>query len=116
MCYQIVWQPAVRHYQPAQQHAVAPAPSFRHLCRDWIARWAGAEKELTFECRDSADHAAYKHLFDFIHSMGKAVPEGAALQPAAAVAFSGRKGRRQCVFLVICADQFDTSCPGFMQL
>ena len=44
---------------------------------DWAARWAqGGAKEYVVQCRDEAEVAGYRQLLDFMHSMGRQLPEG----------------------------------------
>ncbi|KAL4434365.1 hypothetical protein ABPG75_000806 [Micractinium tetrahymenae] len=69
--------------EPAARREALPACSvvlrqFSSKFRDWAARWAqGGAREYVVQCRDEAEVAGYRHLLDFMHSMGRQLPADA---------------------------------------
>lgn len=65
-----------------QPSPTQPDPTQTPLHSAAMERWSeeGQEKKMTIECNNEGEVELYRHLLDFIHSIGKILPSGAAIQ------------------------------------
>ncbi len=47
-----------------------------------MERWAvGQDNRLRIECRDESEVELFRHLLDFVNSLGRTLPQGKRMQP-----------------------------------
>lgn len=47
-----------------------------------MERWAvGQDNRLRIECRDELEVELFRHLLDFVNSLGRTLPQGARMHP-----------------------------------